>query len=281
MKPVSSYLDFRSYLGDWIAERKKQGMPGSNRWFAQKIGINSTSWLTSVLKGAKGLSKSTANKLSRILKHSSLEARYFETLVAFNQAKTLEERNEYYLELAALRKLRTPKAVVPGQYEYYSTWYHSVVRSIVGMHEFTEHDHERIASMVVPTISPRQVRRSLELLEKVGLVCRDEHGVYRLESTAISTGVHEHSLAVANYQQETMRLAQEALDRVPASERDISTLTVGVSQKGLKAIASVLADTRRRIAELANSDDSADRVLQINMQVFPLSKPAQRKDLAS
>ena len=77
MKPLTNYTDFRSYLKDWIDERKSLGLPGSNRWFAMKMGINSTSWLTSVAKGSKGLSKATANKLSEILKHSPIEARYF------------------------------------------------------------------------------------------------------------------------------------------------------------------------------------------------------------
>ena len=63
MKPLTRYTDFRACLTDLIEERKAQGLPGSNRSLAMKMEINSTSWLTSIIKGVKGLSKATASKL--------------------------------------------------------------------------------------------------------------------------------------------------------------------------------------------------------------------------
>lgn len=275
MKPLTNYTDFRSYLKDWIDERKSLGLPGSNRWFAMKMGINSTSWLTSVAKGSKGLSKATANKLSEILKHSPIEARYFETLVCFNQARTIEERNNYYKELIALQKLRDVHTVKANQYDLYSTWYNSAVRSLIGMHLFkaTAGDYERLAAMVSPPITASQARKSVQLLEKLGLVKAAENGTFELTSSAITTGENIRSLAVANFQQETMRLAQEAMDRYPRDERYIGTATVGVSAAAFKRIKQILIDTSDKVAEIANADADADRVYQVNLQAFPLSKP--------
>jgi uncharacterized protein (TIGR02147 family) len=279
MKPLTNYTDFRAYLGDWVTERKSLGLPGSNRWFAMKMGINSTSWLTSVLKGAKGLSKATSNKLSEILKHSPIESRYFETMVSFNQARTIEERNKYYQELNALQKIKEVRIVKPNQYDFYSAWYHSAVRSIIGMHRFTasEKEFERLASMVSPPITASQARKSLKLLEELGFVKMNAGGLYELTSSAITTGENIRSLGIANFQQETMRLAQEAMDRVPRDERYIGTATVGVSQKAFVQIRQLLMDTSDKIAEIANADAGANRVYQVNLQAFPLSKPWQEK----
>jgi uncharacterized protein (TIGR02147 family) len=274
LKPLVTYTDFRAYLNDWIIERKSRGLPGSNRWFALKMGINSTSWLTSVVKGAKGLSKYTANRLSEILKHSPLEARYFEALVSFNQARTIEERNKYYQELNALQKIKEVRTVKPNQYDFYSAWHHSAVRSLVGMHRFTasEKEYERLAGMVSPPITASQARKSLKLLEELGFVKINHGGAYELTSGAITTGENVRSLGIANFQQETMRLAQEALDRVAREERYIGTATVGVSAKSFGQIRQVLIDTSNRIAEIANADADADRVYQVNLQAFPMSK---------
>lgn len=279
MKPLTNYTDFRAYLNDWIDERKSQGLPGSNRWFAMKMGINSTSWLTSVVKGIKGLSKATANKLSEILKHSPIEARYFETLVYFNQARTIEERNNYYQELTALQKLKDVRTVKPNQYDFYSAWYHSAVRSIIGMHRFTasEKEYERLASMVSPPITSSQARKSLKLLEELGFVKTNGQGVYELTSSAITTGENIRSLGIANFQQETMRLAQEAMDRYPRDERYIGTATVGASAEAFQRIKQVLIDTSNKIAEIANADADADRVYQVNLQAFPMSKTGSEK----
>ena len=274
MKPLTNYTDFRAYLNDWVNERKSHGLPGSNRWFAMKMGINSTSWLTSVLKGAKGLSKATANKLSEILRHSPIETRFFETLVSFNQARGIEERNRFYQELNALQKIKEVRTVKPTQYDFYSVWYHSAVRSLIGMHRFTASDKEydRLASMVSPAITASQARKSLKLLVELGFVRMNADGVYELTSSAITSGENIRSLGIANFQQETMRLAQEAMDRYPRDEQYIGTATVGVSARAFQQIKQVLIDASNKISEIANADADADRVFQVNLQAFPLSK---------
>lgn len=274
MKPVTTYTDFRAYLSDWIKDRKSQGLPGSNRWFAMKMGINSTSWLTMVLKGAKGLSKMTANRISEILRHSPVELRYFETLVSFNQARSLDERNKYYRELVSLQKIKDVRTVKPSQYDFYSIWYHSVVRSLVGMFSIKAgaDTHEQLAAMVSPPITPSQARKSIELLEKLGFICINDQGFYELSDGAITSGENTKALGIANFQQETMRLAQEALDRYTTGERYFGTVTIGVGYSTFNKIKELLIDTSNKIAEIANADAEGHRVYQINLQAFPLSK---------
>jgi uncharacterized protein (TIGR02147 family) len=279
MKPLIAYTDFRIYLTDWINERKSLGLPGSNRWFAMKMGINSTSWLTSVLKGVKGLSKATSNKLSEILKHSPVETRYFDALVSFNQARSIEDRNRYYRELSALQKLKEVRTVKPSQYDFYSAWYHSAVRSLIGMYSFKAcaDEYERLASMVSPPITASQARKSLLLLKELGFAKTNDRGMYELTSSAITSGEDVASLGIANFQQETMRLAQEAMDRAPRGERYVGTATVGVSAKAFQSIKQLLIETSNKIAEIANADADADRVYQINLQAFPMSKAVPDK----
>jgi uncharacterized protein (TIGR02147 family) len=275
MKPLIDYTDFRAYLNDWVHERKSQGLPGSNRWFAMKMGINSTSWLTSVLKGIKGLSKATSGKLSEVLHHSPIEKRYFETLVLFNQSHTIEERNRHYRELNALQKLKDVRTVKPNQYDFYSTWYHSVVRSLIGMFSFEacEDSYKKMAAMVSPPISISQARKSVTLLEHLGFVRKNNRNILMLQESAVTSGEDIRSISVANFQQETLRLAQEALDRYPLDDRYIGTATLGVSAKAFQQIKELLVETSNKAAEIANADPDADRVYQINFQAFPLSKP--------
>jgi uncharacterized protein (TIGR02147 family) len=274
MKPLLQYNDFRRYLTDWINDRKSQGLPGSNRWFALKMEINSTSWLTSVLKGKKGLSKESANRLSQVLKHSPVEARYFELLVQFNLAHTVKERTLLYAELLALQKVSDVRKVEASQYDYYTEWHHTAVRSIIGMYAFTDcdDDHEAIASMVIPPITAAQVRKSIKLLIRVGMVAVDNKGFLTVTYPAIASGESVTSLAMENFQQETMRLAQESMDRIAPKDRYIGTATVGISDNAIDQIRRVLIETSNKIAEIANADNGSDRVYQVNFQFFPMSK---------
>lgn len=94
MKPIQIYMDYRSYLKDWVEERKKEGLPGSNRWFAIKMGINSTSWLTLLLQGKRNLNGSATDKLIKLLKFETFGSKYFLTLVNLNQAKERSEKDK-------------------------------------------------------------------------------------------------------------------------------------------------------------------------------------------
>lgn len=271
MKPITLYTDYRVYLNDWYEERKLNNEPASNRWMAQKMLINSASWFTNVRTGKSGLSKSTANKLSGILKHSDIESRYFETMVSFNQAKTLEERNHYFNELTVLRAVNSSRKVQADEYEYFSTWYHPVIRAIVEQIRFKD-DFTKLASLLRPPITPTQAKKSIELMENIGLIKKDSEGYYFVTNAAITTGEHEKALAIINYQQETMRLAQEAIDRFKKSERDISTLTIGIAHEDVEKIKAILAEARRNIIQLAVADKRSDSVYQVNMQFFPTSR---------
>jgi uncharacterized protein (TIGR02147 family) len=142
------------------------------------------------------------------------------------------------------------------------------------MYQFkaTTRDYDRIATMVCPPITSSQARKSLRQLDELGFIKPNDQGVYKLTSSAITTGENIRSLGIANFQQETMRLAQEALDRYPRDQRYAGTATVGVSEKAFGQIKQVLIDASNKIAEIANADADADRVYQVNLQAFPLSK---------
>jgi uncharacterized protein (TIGR02147 family) len=143
------------------------------------------------------------------------------------------------------------------------------------MYAFTdcENDHETIASMVIPPLTAAQVRKSIKLLIGLKLVAIDSKGSLSLTSSAISSGETVTALAIENYQQETMRLAQESMDRITPKDRYIGTATVGISEKAIDQIRHVLIDTSNKIAEIANADTGSDRVYQVNFQFFPMSIP--------
>jgi uncharacterized protein (TIGR02147 family) len=271
MKCILEYSDYRVFLQEYIQFRRENGLPASNRYFAQKLGINSNAWLTYVLQGKRNLNKLVISQLVVLLKFTANEGRYFSALVQFNQAKTIDERNSWYLEMESVRKSSQVRIISSDQYEFYSVWYHSSIRSIIDM--FPDfRDYETLAGLLSPPITASEAKKSVALLERLGLIFKDMEGIYRVQDKTITTGVYEKALAIANFQRETMKLAQESLDRVQKAERDISTMTLGISQNALEKIQELLQETRRKIAEIALADADSDRVFQLNMQLFPLSK---------
>jgi uncharacterized protein (TIGR02147 family) len=271
MKSIIEYNDYRIFLKEYIQSRREKGLPASNRYFAQKLGINSNAWLTYVLQGKRNLNKQVVSQLTVLMRFTVNEGRYFEALVQFNQAKTIDERNSWYREMESVRKNSQVRIISSDQYEFYSVWYHSSIRSIIDMFPDFK-DYETLAGLLSPPITASEAKKSVALLERLELIFKDAEGIYRVRDKTITTGVYEKTLAIANFQRETMKLAQESLDRVQKTERDISTMTIGISKNALEKIQVLLQETRRKIAEIASADVDSDRVFQLNMQLFPLSK---------
>jgi len=88
-----------------------------------------------------------------------------------------------------------------------------------------------------------------------------------------ANGVDDLTRVAANAFQHTMAtMAQDAIDRFEQHEREFSSITVGLSEGVYKAVLRELAGVRERIIELSSRDHAPDRVYQLNLQLFPLSR---------
>jgi uncharacterized protein (TIGR02147 family) len=104
MNALFEYQNFREYLRDYYAEQKASKKYFSYRYFAEKAGVNTPTFLLYIIEGKRNLTKSSIVKVSRAIGHSRDEADYFEHLVFFNQAATIEEKTHFYSRLIEMRK---------------------------------------------------------------------------------------------------------------------------------------------------------------------------------
>jgi uncharacterized protein (TIGR02147 family) len=66
--------------------------------------------------------------------------------------------------------------------------------------------------------------------------------------------------------------ASEAIDLVPRDEREISSVTLCVSQTKLLELKQQIRDFRRHLLQTAEQDTGVERVVQVCFQLFPISK---------
>ena len=67
-------------------------------------------------------------------------------------------------------------------------------------------------------------------------------------------------------------LGKKSILSVDKKERDISNLTICISEETRKRISAELASMRQKILTLSENDSDADRVYQCNIQLFPVSQ---------
>lgn len=269
MANIFEYIDYRRYLRDAYEERRKESAKFSYRYIAGKVGFSSPGFFANVLSGKKDISLKLALKFAELFKLGRKEREYFEALVLFNKSTGASEKKEYLDRLLALRGTRV-KSVDAHQWEYFEKWHHAVVRELIAIKPFRG-DFRALAAMVNPPITAQEARKSVELLERLGLIRKGGDGTYERTDAALSAGDAISKALIAAFQIQAMDLAKHAMETLPGGVRNFSTLTMSVSESTYEAMLEELRAFRRRLLDMAQESEDVDRVYQMNFHVFPLS----------
>lgn len=279
---VFAYGDFRRFLDDHYEYEKAERYGFSVRVFARRARIRSSNYLRLVIDGKRNLSREMATRFAAGCGLTATEADFFCELVEYCQAKSASERTRSYERLARFRQFRAVRQLDAVQAEYHSTWYLPAIRELCRRADFVE-DPQWIARQLLPRISAAQAKRALVLLQRLGLLERDDDGKLRQATALVTTGVGPLGHHIFAFHHMMLERAGYALEHVPHDEREISCITVCVSEETRKALKERVRAFRRELLQLAEVGNEPERVVQINFQLFPMSAPraAQTKPLGT
>jgi uncharacterized protein (TIGR02147 family) len=267
---VFDYLDYRKFLQEYYRAMKARSRGFSYRAFSRRAGLGSPNHLKRVMEGERNLTPEMAERFAEALALEGEACDYFVELVRFGQAKTSVERARSHARLMTFNTYRKTRRLDLAQAEYHATWYIPAVRELAGRADFRA-DARWIAARLLPPIKPAEAKAALDTLLKLGLLRREEDGSVRQAEPLISTGPELHALHIANYHRTMMERAAASIDLVPSAGRDISAVTLLVGRAGVKRIKQRIQRFRRELLELSLSEVDATQVLQLNLQLFPLS----------
>jgi uncharacterized protein (TIGR02147 family) len=215
------------------------------------------------------LAEKSIPKITTFCKLSENESEYFHTMVLFIKAKSQRESRLHFEKLLSIRYIKN-KRLVEWQYEYFNTWYHPVVRSVLEYFDFKD-DFAQLGQQLSPQITEKEARESVRLLEKLKLIKRDENGRYQLTDAAVTTGEAWRSIAINAFQEQTIKLSQESLERHDRVFRDISTITMNIHAENFEEIRQRITEFRRSLIAYVGESSNPDRTYQLNIQLFPLT----------
>lgn len=277
MIDIFTYTNYRTFLKDFFVAEKAKNPHFSYQSFANKAGFSSKSFIPHVIEGKKNLSKDSIHKVGKALKLEEKSFSYFETLVAFTQATTLDQKNFYYNKLLQFNRRNVSKVLQKNQYDFYNHWYHNTIRELVTLYDF-QGDYTKLASMVRPAITPKQARQSVLLLLKLNLI-KKEGNRYVQTDPSITTGDEVRDLAIQNFHIQNLVMTADAVTTCPPEERDVSVMVLGLSQKGFKLAKEALQQFRKTLAAIAENDEPAQRVYHVNMQLIPTTNAKKAEQL--
>ena len=271
MNSIFSYINYRLFLKDYYEEHKKSSRYFSYRYFLKKAGINSPNFLKQVIESKRNLTVLTIDKFIIALRLNEKEANFFRHLVLFNQAKSAQEKQEHYTVMLSMMHMVKEYRLTALQHEYLNHWFIPVVREMVCLHDF-KNDFKELASAVTPPITIREARFAIKLLKSLGIIKQLPDGTFRQTAAAIISDSSVARMAVRSFNREMLRKAEIALDNTPTDDRQIYGVTIGVSKACYDVLAAEMAAFRDRAVAIVNSDTGSNRVYQLHLQLFPLSR---------
>jgi len=271
---IFAYTDYRVFLREFYENRKEANPIWSYRFIAQRLDVD-PGQLVKILQGKLQLPQRAVGAAIRLCGLEGREAAFFEELVHFTRARTAEESSRSFERLSALRGVSSGLLGL-DQAEYYKAWHHTVVRALLGMAPFRG-DWKTLGELCIPALTADQARDSVLLLERLGVVVRDDQDTLRLSEVHITPGATVPVEAVRQFQKDTIDLAKRALDEMPREEREISTITMALSESDMPLVQGWVKDLRRQVQALADNTREPDRVYHLNVQLFPVARKARRR----
>lgn len=267
MPQVMGYLDYRDYLKDWYAARKACDRSFSYRVLAREVGYRSHAFFSLVLQRKSNISMDVAMGFSDCIGLSGREREYFLLLVSCNQEQVPAQRYALFQRLQELKGASAQK-LREDQDAFLASWRHAALRELLGIDAF-QGGEAQWGERMTPPATAEQVRESLDLLLELGLAHRTAAGIVRTDPCLV-TGATYTEAATRAFMRQVHGLGGEALERFPRSERHHGWATLSVSAATLETMRAELRSLVERFLALAEKDAAPDRVMQLNLELFPL-----------
>ena len=274
---IYDYNNFRKFLKDYQEAKRKQDRHFTKSAICKLLGLpNSRSYFSDVLT-RKLVSNTYIERFVKLLGFDADEARFFRVLVKFNQADNASERELLFEQLISLNK--TPKQVLDKDvYEYYTEWHHSAIRATLETFDFKE-NYVILAKKIFPPITEKKARESIALLKRLGFIRKDRKGYLKLVDKSIVASPDIKKELLIQYQLKCIDISKQALIKNRSMHQVFSTNMISISKEGYERLKRRLQKFKTEIRSLVHKDENpADRVYQLNIQLFPNAKQDKKDD---
>jgi uncharacterized protein (TIGR02147 family) len=265
---IYQFLDYREFMRAYFQQEKLEDQSFSLRTFLSKVShsLSSSGLLSAVLKGTRNLSPALRLRFSQVMGLKDKEAQYFNLLVQFNQAKSMEEKNHFFQQLSRFRESKA-KTVSDGQYGLYSKWYYLVVWCYFGLDK-NEKNPLAIAKKIKPHISAAQVEDAIDKLLQLKLIKKTANG-YAPSENHVTTEKEVQDMVANRHHKEFIQMAGAMVDAIPPSRRQYNTLVFSVSKESFEIVKERMETFQEELREILDRDKKENMICTLSMQLYP------------
>jgi len=266
------YTDYRSFLREHADRCRSQKKNWSLGLWARKLNLQGTSSLTMVLNGQRYPGTKMVHKFVKYFGFGEKEASYFCGLVNLAKMKGQPEVATILRErLQQLNPRAKTQFFDDKQFSALSSWQYYTIREMSRLKGFNP-SPEWIIKRLKFKITKKEVERTIQNLKTLQLISSSEDGSFKSTDQTLNTNPDVENAAVRKYQTQLLEFAKESLEKTEIKERDFSTLTMNINGEDLVRMKKCIQEFLDTLQHEFESDDG-NATYQVQMQVFPFTKP--------
>ena len=163
------------------------------------------------------------------------------------------------------------------QAEYHAAWYIPAIRELAARADFDD-DPRWIARTLQPSITTAQAQRALTVLHRARAAAAGRRGRLRQAAPIVTTGVGPLPHHVVSTTAACWRAPRARSKTSRATSARFSSLTLCVSHEVMLQLKERVRAFRRELLHFAEQEGAPERVVQINFQLFPMSRKKDEND---
>ncbi|MFK7826673.1 MAG: TIGR02147 family protein [Oligoflexales bacterium] len=269
---ISKYLEYRQFLSDVYSAVKAQVKPYSYLQFAEDLGFSKTNVIRLIIIGKRPITIKAGEKIAKAFDLLGPFKKYWMALIAYSNERYPNEREKLFTDLLRYRSMCVSTANNDLHMEYFSEWYHPIIREMVGLSEF-DGSPEWIRERLAFPLRLEKIKQSLTLLEEIGVIQLDSStGKYQRSQEKIMTDTEIDSMAIIRYHQKMIEAGKESITRVDEDLRDIRAMTACFPRTVIPKLKEKIHTWLLEAIELEEEAEDASDVYQLNIQLFPFTK---------
>lgn len=249
-----SASDFRTFLEQELSRRNSANPNYSLRAFARDLGVDS-SFLSKLLNGKRSMTARTILTLAPRLSLAEAEVQSF-------VKKANGRRRRYVIgaqEAHVFQEIQDHKLVQTME------WYHMAILELVAVKGF-QANATWIAERL--SITSDQAQHALDDLMSLGVLSQREDGLWKNElDNYTASGAKLPRIQLLKKQ-----IYEQAIALLPQNVGTHSTMTVAISEGRYQEAVERITRFRRELSHFLNEPDDKEKVYQIVISLFPISK---------
>jgi uncharacterized protein (TIGR02147 family) len=261
-------MTYQRFILSEFEGRRQRNARYSLRAFARDLGLAAPK-LSEILRGKSGLSSESAQRLAPKLGLSAAEAETFVSMVQAKHARASRDREAAKSKLSEMKQSHQFNELSLESFRIISDWWHFAILELTEVNAFRS-STAWIAKRL--GLSESVAKEAVQRLFDFGLLAKTEDGTWYQTNAILATPQGVPSAEIRKHHRQILAKADESLTKSPITERDLSSMTLSMSEEDFLEVQEEIKQFRRRLSLKIAKAKTKNRVYTLAIQFFPLDQ---------